>query len=355
MHFFETEKKSALQAKEDAQRLAFAPFAFQTGRVLRDSGILKILQESGSIGLTLSEVVEKSQLSHYATRVLLEGGLGIGLAHFKNEKFSLSKMGFFLLNDESTIANMNFTHDVCYKGLYDLDKAIETGKPEGLKVFGSWPTIYEALSELPEPAKTSWFNFDHFYSDESFTEALSFVFKNKPKNLLDIGGNTGKFTIRCLEYDEDVKITIVDLPGQLNIAKAAIENKDKSDRVTLCPLNILDESSKLPKEFDAIWMSQFLDCFSDDEILSILKRCYESLNPDGKVYILEPFWDKQRFESAAYSLQMTSIYFTAMANGNSQMYYSPIFFKLIDQAGLMVEMQINQLGICNTLLQCKRK
>ena len=124
-------------------------------------------------------------------------------------------------------------------------------------MFGSWSTIYEALSELPEPAKTSWFNFDHFYSDESFTEALTLLFKNKPKNLLDIGGNTGKFTIKCLEHDDHVKITIVDLPGQLNIAKSAIENIGKTDRVTFCPLNILKEGAKLPKGFDAIWMSQF--------------------------------------------------------------------------------------------------
>ena len=30
---------------------------------------------------------------------------------------------------------MDFVHDVCYKGLFDLDKSIENGKPEGLKVF----------------------------------------------------------------------------------------------------------------------------------------------------------------------------------------------------------------------------
>lgn len=32
-----------------------------------------------------------------------------------------------------------------------------------------------------------------------------------------------------------------------------------------------DESLSFPKGFDAIWMSQFLDCCSDNEIISILK------------------------------------------------------------------------------------
>jgi len=355
MTFFERETKTALQAKEDAQWIAFAPFVFQTSKVLRDSGILAIVQESRNNGYTLDEVVEKSTLSLYGVRVLLEGGLGIGLVHLKNGRFTLSKTGFFLLNDESTKANMNFTNDVCYKGLFDLDKAIETGKPEGLKEFGSWNTIYEGLSKLPEPAQKSWFNFDHFYSDDAFPIVLPLLFKDKPKKILDIGGNTGKFAIQCALFDPDVHITIMDLPGQLEMAKINVEKLGLSDRITFQTANALDENQKIPAEFDAIWMSQFLDCFSENEIVSILKRCAEAINEKARVYILELFWDKQRFVSAAFSLQMTSIYFTVMANGNSQMYNSKTFKNLIEQAGLELEEETSQVGICNTFVKCKKK
>ena len=61
-------------------------------------------------------------------------------------------------------------------GLFYLDEALREGKPAGLKVFGEWPTIYEALSSLPEQVKKSWFGFDHFNSDNSFKEALELVF-----------------------------------------------------------------------------------------------------------------------------------------------------------------------------------
>ena len=40
---------------------------------------------------------------------------------------------------------MDFIHDVNYKGLFHLEESIETGKPEGLKEFGEWQTIYEGL------------------------------------------------------------------------------------------------------------------------------------------------------------------------------------------------------------------
>jgi nucleoside-diphosphate-sugar epimerase len=43
---------------------------------------------------------------------------------------------------------------------------------------------------------------------------------NNPKNILDIGANTGKFSVQCLEHNEDVHLHLLDLPVQLNVANA---------------------------------------------------------------------------------------------------------------------------------------
>jgi hypothetical protein len=146
--FFQAEKLNALQAKEQAQWIAFAPFVFQASRVLRDTGILDVLSHDRE-GLTQEQVVEKTKLPAYGVRVLLEAGLGMGLVVVNEGKYIATKTAFFLLNDDLTRANMDFVHDVCYQGMFYLDESIRNQKPEGLKVFGSWPTIYEALSKLP--------------------------------------------------------------------------------------------------------------------------------------------------------------------------------------------------------------
>jgi 2-polyprenyl-3-methyl-5-hydroxy-6-metoxy-1,4-benzoquinol methylase len=354
MEFFKKEKRTALEAIEYAQFIAHAPMVFQASRVLRDSGILKAIQDSKKVGLTLEEVVEKVKLPHYGVRVLLESGLGIGLVLFNDNKYTISKTGLFILNDNMTRVNMDFVQDVCYKGLHNLEDSIKNEKPEGLKVFGSWKTVYEALSQLPDFVQKSWFGFDHYYSDDAFPLVLPLVFKNKPKKLLDIGGNTGKWSIACANFDKDVQVTIVDLPGQVNMAKANIEKLGLSDRISFYETNILDENNKLPKGYDAIWMSQFLDCFSEKEIVSILNRCHEAINDDGFVFILEPFWDRQRFEAAAFSLQQTSLYFTTIANGNSQMYHSQVFLTCVRAAGFEVVEQVDQIGVSQTLLKCKK-
>jgi ubiquinone/menaquinone biosynthesis C-methylase UbiE len=353
MNFFEDEKLSALQAKEEAQWITFAPFVFQATRVLRDSGILSLV-ESNRAGITLEDVTKQIKLPAYGIRVLMEAALGIGLLVLKDGKYKITKTTYFILHDELTKVNMDFTHDVCYNGMYFLEESIKNQKPEGLKVFGKWNTIYEALStNLPEKAKTSWFSFDHFYSDYAFPEALPHVYEFKPKKLLDIGGNTGKWSMQSFEFDPNVKITIMDLPGYVETAKEQIHKKGFGDRISFHPTNILDESQTFPIGFDAVWMSQFLDCFSDDEIVSILKRCKKALNPGGHIFILETFWDRQRFEASAFSLQQTSLYFTVMANGNSQMYDSKVFIQLVERAGLEVMDQKDYIGVSHTLLICK--
>ena len=63
MNFFSRDKKSAFEAKEAAQWIAFGPVIFQVARVLRNSGILKLIEESGTVGLTNEEIAEKTSLS----------------------------------------------------------------------------------------------------------------------------------------------------------------------------------------------------------------------------------------------------------------------------------------------------
>ncbi len=324
MNFFSKDKKTAFQAKEAAQWIAFGPVIFQAARVLRNSGVLTVIEDSDNNGITLKEIATLVKLPVYGVRVLLESGLSMGLVLVNEQKYTLAKTGYFILHDPLTITNMNFVHDVCYKGLFYLDKSIENGKPEGLKEFGEWQTIYEGLSQLPAHVQKSWFSFDHFFSDDAFPLVLPEVYKNGITKLLDIGGNTGKWAVASTKFSPDISITIMDLPGQLDVAKEKIGQLNLSDRISFLPVNILDEKVKFPKGFDAIWMSQFLDCFSEEEIVSILKRCHEALDENGVVIILEPFWDKQRFEIAAFCLHQTSLYFTALANGNSQMYSAEI-------------------------------
>ena len=354
MSFFEKDDTRAIEAIDNANRIAFAPFVFQAARSLRNLGILAAIEAAKDAGLQAAEIETCTGVSGYGVRVLCEAGLAIGLLTTKDEKYHLTKTAHFFLNHPFTVSNTDFTHDVCYNGLFHLEESIKTGKPEGLKIFGEWSTIYEALSQLPHKVQESWFGFDHYYSDVSFAGCLPVVFGENPESILDIGGNTGKFALQCLAYNDRVRVGIVDLPGQLEMAKSNVAATPYQDRLSYIETNLLDASQPLPRGFDAIWLSQFLDCFSENEIVSILTRCADAIDDHACVFILEPFWDRQRFATSAFCMMMTSLYFTAMANGNSQMYRSDLFFTLVEQAGLRIEKITDHIGVGHTLLKCRK-
>ncbi|HVH97631.1 MAG TPA: methyltransferase [Enhygromyxa sp.] len=344
---------TAFEALERAQWIAFAPFVFQAACVLRDRGILSAVERARE-GLSLEQIAEAVDLPLYGTRVLVEAAIGIGLLTEDGGRYRVTTTALLLEHDAMTRANMDFTRDVNYLGLAHLEAAVATGKPKGLEVFGQWSTVYEALAHLPEQVRQSWFAFDHFYSDSAFPSALPLVLGHRPRRMLDIGGNTGKWATACLRADPELEITILDLPGQLRSAEQNLGNAGLLERVRFHAANMLDEDCEIPADFDAIWMSQFLDCFSEREITSILRRCMAGMRPDSKLYILETFWDRQRFAAASFCLQMTSLYFTAIANGNSQMYHSSTFLACVEAAGLEVEVQHDGLGVSHTLLVCRR-
>ncbi len=356
MSFFTKDTRSAVEAKAAAQWIAFAPMVFQATKALRDLGILEAVEQAGEHGLTLDEVTAHLKLPPYGVRVLVEAGLGIGLLIVNDGRYCTTRTAQFVLHDTMTRVNMDFVHDVNYRGLYHLTEAITQGTPVGLRELdGDHATVYAALATLPEPVRRSWFAFEHFCSTQAFQEALPLVFERPVRRLLDVGANTGKWALACAAYSPSVTVTMVDLPAQLDLAIGNVAQAGLSARITGYPVDVLLEGSVLPYGHDVIWMSQFLDCFSEDEIASILQKTATAMSPEAKLLILETYWDRQLFENAAFCLQQISLYFTCVANGNSQLYHSRVMHDCIARAGLRIEKETDHIGLAHTLTVCVRK
>ncbi|MFV0262343.1 MAG: methyltransferase [Kluyvera sp.] len=351
---YKQDSLSALEAITEAQKIAFAPMLFQAALSLRNTGILTFLDRQGKSGATLEDIAECCSLNEYAISILLDMGLSGRIVTATDDVYYLTKVGHFLLHDKMTNVNMDFTQNVCYQGLFFLEHALKEGKPSGLKVFGDWPTIYPALSQLPDTTRESWFAFDHYYSDGAFTEALPRVFASRPATLYDVGGNTGKWALHCCRYDENIAVTLLDLPQQIALARDNIAQAGMAHRVNFHAVDMLSDAP-LPRDADIWWMSQFLDCFSPEQIITLLGNVAGAMKPGARLCIMELFWDAQKFEAAAFSLNATSLYFTCMANGNSRFYSAEKFYHYLDRAGFRVEERHDNLGIGHTLLICHKK
>lgn len=347
----------AIDAIQEAQKIALGPFLFQAVVSLKRLGVFDLIfSKRKKGGMSIKELSEELSISSYGIGVLLEIAESSDVV-VKDEfgNYELTKTGYFLAFNETVRVNMNFTNDVCYKGLYHLEEAIKEQKPSGLKELGNWSTIYEGLSQLTPEVQQAWFEFDHHYSDGIFDEALPVVFNHSnPKLIFDIGANTGKFAMNACAYNEEVNVKMFDLPGQLKKALHNNEVKGNGDRVSGFEIDWLSDNVAIPEGADAIWLCQFLDCFSEDEIVKILSSCVASMNEDTDLYIMETYTDRQKFDNAKFILEATSLYFTVMANGNSKMYAATDMMRLVDKAGLVIKEDMS-IGEYHTIFICKKK
>lgn len=344
---------TAFEAISEAQKLAFAPIAFQASVALKRLGILEAVEAAKDNGVAAGDIAALLKLPEYGVRVLLDMGLSIGLVWQRDDRYVLDKIGHFLLNDAMTRVNLDFVADVCYDAMSALQDSVEHCAPKGLTRFGDWQTLYQGLTRLPEPTRTSWLEFDNFYSSNAFEEALRHVFKTKPRHLLDIGGNTGLWATACVEHDADVEVTILDLPEQAHLTRERLAGSPHAARIHVTAIDLLDSTVTLPAGADTIWMSQFLDCFSEQQAAQILRLAAAAMSPGCSLFVLELLCDRQRYDAATYSVNATSLYFTCIANGVSRMYRSEDLLRVIRDAGLTVVAEHDSLGRGHTLLHCR--
>ena len=349
-------KIEILQAFEKAQSIAFAPFVFQAVAAAKDCGLLQALGESDS-PLPVSALAQKVALSEYAVTVLcdiLESSEVI--ERDENHTYRLSRVGECLIYDQMTEVNFDFSNLVNYAPLKHTLKALQSGKPAGLKEYDeTWTTIYPHLKDLPQKSRRAWFAFDHFHSDSAYQAALNILKYRQVRYFVDIGGNTGRFTKKALATWQDSRACIVDLPEQIGLMRQNTNLKSLQNRIDTVPINWLDPDAQplIKEKVDLIWMSQFLDCFSRAEAVSILKRVKNLARQNGAtVAILEPLVDHQRNRAATLSIACSSLYFSCLANGNSKFFSSEELQGIINESGLVVESVHEPIGVGHSLYIC---
>lgn len=338
---------SKVEALSNAQKIAFAPFTFQAIASMLDFGVLKYIDKSPS---DIETIVKECKISKYTAITLIQIAECSELIYQEENKYRLTPLGEAFLYDEMTIKNFNFMRDVCYLGANELTRSFSEEKPAGLqKYFVDATTIYPHVPYLPEKARKSWYDFDYFYSDNCFEEVAKIILKNNPKKIFDIGGNAGKFEKVCLSMNKDCNLNIIDLP----VNKELAEKNVNSARFKFHSCDLLSDDT-LPKLSGAILMSQFLDCFSEEQVVTILQKIKSSAEKGTRIYILEPIIDNQEFDGASFAIAHISLYFTCMANGNSKMYTEKELTSMVEKAGIAIENKYLNIGAHSyTMLECK--
>ncbi len=295
---YSEDQYSTRESQRMAEFIAFGPVVFQATRLMLEYGILQLLRDNDE-GLTQAEISEKLNLRPYIVKCLTEASLCIGtiLTSPETDKLRISKIGWFLLTDPAAKVNFDFNNDVNYRGF--------------------------------------------FYLDESFRNGYDL------RGSLNIAGACSQKLVRFRPFLFQRSIR----PGTESNIRQACEEPSRHWRQHR---EMGVEVRKARPWRGSHHSGQFLDCFSPEEIVNILKKASAVMGADSRLCIMELLWDRQKYEPAAFCLTMTSLYFTAMANGNSKMYYSQDLIALIGKAGLRIEKIVDGIGQGHNILICRK-
>ncbi|GAA3140822.1 methyltransferase [Streptomyces rectiviolaceus] len=168
--------------------------------------------------------------------------------------------------------------DLAFTGLLDT---VRTGRPAYPGLYGR--PFWEDLSADQDLADS----FDALMScdDNAAYEAPVAAYDwSGVHHVLDAGGGNGALLAQIVRTAPHVRATLLELSGPAEQARRKLAEAGLTDRVTVVDGDFF---KPLPVTADAVILSFVLLNWSDDDARAILRRCAESLEPGGRLLVMD--------------------------------------------------------------------
>ncbi|MFI5152254.1 MAG: methyltransferase [Chitinophagales bacterium] len=200
----------------------------------------------------------------------------------ENGKFSMTPLAEHLRadNPESSKAMAIAIGNVFYKAYDELLYSVQTGDGGFKKAFDV--PVFEYLSNHPEDGRT----FDRMMTDihGGETEPMVNTYDFSAfTTIVDVGGGNGEVISAVLNKNPGAKGILFDLPDVIERSRDKIMARAMGDRCKIVPGNFFES---VPKA-DAYILRHIVHDWSDDDTVTILSNCRKSMNPGGKVLVVE--------------------------------------------------------------------
>ena len=176
--------------------------------------------------------------------------------------------------------------------------------------------FYEWLSDKPDVAAT-YQKFMMSLAVLNMPELLKAIsFKNE--KVLDIGGSHGLYSIALCRKYKDIDVTIIDSEYSMHLLHNNIDEAGLAQRIHTITADFKTHS--LENNYDAILLFNVLHEHNEQENLPIIQKIYNSLNPGGRVIILESLRERKLTPVATYGLRIYDLLFFHFLGGQNYPY-----------------------------------
>lgn len=254
---------------------------------------------------TSEQIAEKLLIHPEASSLLLSTLSIAGYVTEKEKYFSLSNSGkkWLLKSSPSYLGNFVRYVELLYKHWLYLDETVQHGQPPTtyFESFGGkeWEVYVYGMMDLARII------FPHI------SKKLSLP-KNS-KQLIDLGGSHGWYSMQLCKRNPQLRATIVDLPQALKWTQKIVQ--DYKDTMTLLPGNMLEMSFGTTTH-DVALAFNVVHGFTWEQNIRMLERISQALRPNGYCYILDQFRQRRGSRTDQFIPLMVGINLMNEVGGN---------------------------------------
>ena len=291
---------------------------------------------------TLEELGEFLSFEDTPTKIVVNGLLTLGLltrteATGKLSNSQIAEKYLVRKNPGNLVGMAEWQRYIVYPAAIDFCEAVKLNTNVGLQHFpGDGDTLYKRLATDPFLEKVFQ---DAMQSiSETANDALvQHLDLTNKKHMVDFGGGNGTNAIRFNKKNNQLNVTILDIPSVCEKANANIAKQSKGNKVKTLPGDFF--GTPLPKDIDCVLYSHIVTIWSPEKNVELFKKVYDSLPDGGQIFVFSTMGNDDGVGPMLTSLG--SVYFQSIATGEGMLYSKQEVSDFLKKAGFSTDLHEN--------------
>lgn len=274
---------------------------------------LDIFEELHRQPLTISQLAAATHCSERGLTILVDVLESLGYVKKRGEHYGNSAMTErWMTREQPTSVHSGFSY--YSQAMSDLlpyvHESIKSGTP--YRNFYDWISYHTETSQMYQRFMMSLARM----ATPEFSRRIRL--KDTCRNVLDVGGGHGLYSIAlCHKYDS-VSVTIFDSPYAREIAEQNIRAAQMEDRIRFVVGDYFTDD--LGADYDAVLLFNVVHEHTDSDNRKLTSKISDALADGGSIIILDVLREKKALRSAQLITRMYSLLFFHTLGGHTYSY-----------------------------------
>lgn len=281
----------------------------------------------GEQDMTAAQIAQNAGLDARATRLVLDGLVGLGVLAKEGERYrntSTSLRHLRVDTEQSHAVRLWISGTRLWERLPEI---LRTGKlPEVGDDVESWRRDgTENHAFIRTMYDIGWL------AAQSVARALDL---SEVTHIVDLGGGPGHYIIAMLERSPTLRATLVDLPLTLLVARDSFKRRRLAERVELVASDLFDPEADIPvapETAELVLISHMIHMEGPEQNAALIRKAAGLLSRGGRLVIHDMFLEEDRAHPQLSSL--CAVHMLAMTR-RGELYPASVISGWLAEAGL---------------------